>query len=434
MSMLSYNYSLQGKSHKIRNIVCQDHSVIYENGIWRMAVVADGVGSCKHSDKASEIAVDSVCKIVNASFPIMGKNEDYLALIRVAMNFAANAIERYVDNNGENIDDYQTTLAFALYNGNSVYYANAGDSGIIALDEKGYYHVLTEKQNNEYGEVYTLARRGFEIGKADFNAVAVVCMTDGLLDWCTPRYLEAHRYKVFVPRMELFVDKSFWIGEALDDAAIQDFSEKKRSVISELVERVGTDDHMDEVYGELNDRNLTDDLSAAVLINTEAFLDKIRWEPLPEKSTFEILVDSYLYFYDLYPSSAKEMFTEHVKNCNPDMADEELDKCVTEIIAEVSKRNSSAEEKKDDEVKVEEPPAIETPNNAEAESETQEDKSEPNAEWGLDPIDKSSKFGEETEKSEACPADAEDAKEDAEDNKNGAIGSFFDKIKNKIKG
>ena len=61
-------------------------------------------------------------------------------------------------------------------------------------------------------------------------------MTDGLLDWCTPRYLEAHRYKVFVPRMELFVDKSFWIGEALDDAAIQDFTEKKPRVISELVE------------------------------------------------------------------------------------------------------------------------------------------------------------------------------------------------------
>lgn len=89
--------------------------------------MADGVGMCKYSDEASSIAVKSFCKMVHAGFPFGGSDEDIMALINLDMG------------------DYETTLAVALYDGKNVYYGNVRDSGIIALDEYGEYHVLSEK-------------------------------------------------------------------------------------------------------------------------------------------------------------------------------------------------------------------------------------------------------------------------------------------------
>lgn len=83
MSILNYNFSLQGLSHKERNIVCQDASTTYINGIWHLSIVADGIGACKHSDKASQMAVENACKLANAMFPINGTDEDYLSLMRM---------------------------------------------------------------------------------------------------------------------------------------------------------------------------------------------------------------------------------------------------------------------------------------------------------------------------------------------------------------
>lgn len=82
--------------------------------------------------------------------------------------------------------EYHTTLAMALYDGKNLYYGNAGDSGIIALDDYGTYHVVTSQQNNEYGEVITLASRNFVVGKVDYNVIAVLCMTDGIFEWVAP--------------------------------------------------------------------------------------------------------------------------------------------------------------------------------------------------------------------------------------------------------
>ena len=59
--MITYGYSLQGKSHIDRNTVCQDSSaaVKLKSGYY-LGVVADGVGSAPHSDVGSGIAVESL--------------------------------------------------------------------------------------------------------------------------------------------------------------------------------------------------------------------------------------------------------------------------------------------------------------------------------------------------------------------------------------
>lgn len=343
MNILNYNFSLQGLSHKKGNIVCQDAGTIYINGVWHLAIAADGVGSCKHSDKASQMAVENACKLANAMFPINGTDEDYLSLMRMIMHYTANYIERSVSKQGEDIHDYETTFVAALYNGKDVYYANAGDSGIIALNTNGVYHVVTTKHNNEYGEVFPLSRRMFEVGKANFDAAAVICMTDGLLDWVTPNSLRDHKYRVSVPRMNIFVDQALF-NEELDDEKMKEYSDLVQQMITELAERSETDDHIDKKYGELKDKNLKDDLTVAVLINTEALYDSIQWEEPKEKTTIEKFADTYKTLISLYPKDGKDMLLKHIKDCNANSSDEEIAEYVEKVIALAEKQSGEKAE------------------------------------------------------------------------------------------
>lgn len=335
MSILSYSFSEKGFSHEKSKMPCQDASVVAEIGsIWHLAVVADGIGSCKNSDKASEIAVKAVCSIINKGFPYNGEDEDILALVRTSMHWAANAIEVYVQNENANIKDYQTTLAIALYDGVKVFYGNAGDSGIVALDEFGEYHVLTKKQNNEYDEVIPLYSRKFEVGKTDFNVAAVFCMTDGILDWVVPKVLEKWKYPVHVDRAGLLVNPSFW-DQTKKPLEISEYRDAVIKTLHELIVQLNNDSDSEE-FGSLRDGNLKDDLSAAVLINTDADLspEEILFEQPPEPTIEEIYSKKWHEFKNLYPSYAKESFIKYVRENNPNMTEEEILNYVEKITGE----------------------------------------------------------------------------------------------------
>ena len=48
----SYYFSLTGRDHKNAGLPCHDYSAIGEiSSSWNIAVVADGVGSCKHAER-----------------------------------------------------------------------------------------------------------------------------------------------------------------------------------------------------------------------------------------------------------------------------------------------------------------------------------------------------------------------------------------------
>ena len=140
----SYCFSIVGKDHIKKHMPCHDSSLIAAiSSSWKIAVVADGVGSCKHAETASKIAVETVAKLIKEQFPpFVSDDQTYFSVIRAAMHGAANAIERYVEKNDEgNEREYQTTLSVAVMSSKLLYYGNAGDSGIIALDDQGEYQI-----------------------------------------------------------------------------------------------------------------------------------------------------------------------------------------------------------------------------------------------------------------------------------------------------
>lgn len=343
MSIQSYCFSLEGLSHREKNMPCQDNSGLLKRGPWQAAAVADGVGSCRYAEIASKIAVETACKVINAAFPYEG-DENFLALMRIAMHSAENAIEAYILKNKGNINDYQTTLALALYNGKTLYFANAGDSGIIALDEYGQYHVLTQKQNNEYGDVHTLAERKFEVGKADFIPAAVACMTDGVLDWVVPRSLEKEKSKIHVPRASLFVHPDFWRRKTpLDETAMEEYRENAKAELEDIVLMAAESRNDHEVYGSLMEGNLMDDLSVAVMVNPSSLIDpaSISWKPPAPPTADEYYLAQWRMLKRQYPSVAEYELVKKIFEANQTWTYQDVQKYV-EFIKELDNEESAS--------------------------------------------------------------------------------------------
>lgn len=320
----SYCFSLVGRDHIKNQIPCHDSSLIKAiSSSWKIAVVADGVGSCKHAEIASEIAVKEVAELIKKQFPPSSSDERaYFSVIHAAMHGAANAIETYVEEKDPgNEMEYQTTLAVAIMSGKNLYYGSAGDSGIIALDDQGNYHLVTKKQNDELGRVYSIpTNRLFEIGKANYIPAAVLCMTDGMYDTIAPVTLRNNKFPVNVPFANMFVTYALGLEKFKESEAVE-------SCKNHLIKYLQSDEC----------KNMTDDLSVAALINTNSDLqpEDIKWE--------EPQIDFYALKWNevsLYPSieTRNKLFKQYIREKNPDWSETQVD----ELLKKYSESNSSS--------------------------------------------------------------------------------------------
>lgn len=191
--MITYGFSQQGKSHIQKGVVCQDsHRIeIMENG-WYILVVADGVGSAKHSEDGSRIASETVARYCkNNILPDM-TGEQIIERIKESYQIAFRQIEIFCQDIGGQIEDYDTTLTTAVYTGAEVYYGHAGDGGIIVKDSKGHYEMITVPQKGVDGISVRPLRSGsdsWEFGIRSKKVTAVLLATDGMLDTLLPPLL-----------------------------------------------------------------------------------------------------------------------------------------------------------------------------------------------------------------------------------------------------
>lgn len=323
MNIASYSFSERGIMHIENALPCQDSSDGMSYGLWRVAIVADGVGSCKHSDEASKIAVKSALKTVYNCFPNNCKEKDLLSLITMSFHCAANTIEMHVKKINGDPKEYHTTLAIALYDGKNLYYGNAGDSGIIALDDYGVYHVVTSQQNNEYGEVITLASRTFVVGKVDFNVIAVMCMTDGVFEWVVPKTKNNGSEKgVYVPRANLFIQPKLWDHkQEITDDLSESLKEHVTKTFKRITDALVSNDNNQKLlqaYGSLDEGNLRDDISVSAIINYGADISSgdIKWNPPAKPTVEEMYCRKWEEILEIYPSVAKKEFLSYISKNN----------------------------------------------------------------------------------------------------------------------
>lgn len=202
-----FGFSQQGKSHIESNTPCQDRcgGEYVQESNYLILAVADGVGSCALSDLGADTAVHAVVDFIRKEIlkSDSKKLDSTLAgsMLRNAMQFAYDQVESAAMVNEQLLYSLQSTLTVAVYDGTDLYFAHAGDDGIVALTKEGTLALATTRhKGEEASSVYPLQGKSmWQFGMVP-NTVAFVMATDGVLDAFVRNSFEKDR--VYYPFVE----------------------------------------------------------------------------------------------------------------------------------------------------------------------------------------------------------------------------------------
>ncbi len=256
-------FSQQGESHLRKNVPCQDRSGFkVAGGRILIAAVADGVGSCALSDYGAETAVNSSLGFLEQYFVSELKKDSFKfddpvrmgSVLRDMMRFAYESVEKRAEELEQLLYSFQSTLTVAVYDGNTLYFAHAGDDGIVALNKAGVYALVTSRhKGEEASSVYPLqSQKTWQFGKVD-DTVAFVMATDGVLDAFVG--LPAENNRVYYP----FVEPVFYAKQTNEEEAEQ--------ICSDWYEYMASPSYRASV---------TDDLSFVGVVNQKAIQTSVR--------------------------------------------------------------------------------------------------------------------------------------------------------------
>ncbi len=202
-----FNITQTGESHLKNGTGCQDYSgfeVVGDRIV--LAAIADGVGSCVHSDWGARVAVTESLQYMKDYFIRALEKHDFVfddvlamgPLLQETMHRALRKINEKADE--FNVLDYamHTTLTIAAYDGDRLYFAHAGDDGIVLFQDDGGYKMITHRHKGpEASSVFPLqSTTTWQYGK-EMHLAGFVMATDGLLDYFVRGAFEDNR--VFFP-------------------------------------------------------------------------------------------------------------------------------------------------------------------------------------------------------------------------------------------
>lgn len=207
-----YNMSLAGTSHLNKNIVCQDANEVKRmSNDWIVAVIADGVGSAKYSDKGSSIAVLESVKFIEENICEEWHTESLQSLLLLAFHHALKAIKKQSELDENSIRDYDTTLTCIIYNGVNVVYGHVGDGGIIILNNFGEFSLVTTAQKGEEFNTVIPLRAGpksWVFGTTSEKVAAIALLTDGIYDIVCPWLIAKKEQPIYINYIRSFMDKN----------------------------------------------------------------------------------------------------------------------------------------------------------------------------------------------------------------------------------
>lgn len=183
--MITYGFSIQGKGHIEKGVVCQDASIVKRIKAGRYAgIVADGVGSAAQSDIGAKLAVKTLFLYCEKHITETNTEAEIEGILSSGYEFALNQIEQYAKKQKADIADFDTTLSAAIYDGETVVFGHAGDGGIVARGVDGNISMATSRQKGADGISVRPLRSGS--GSWVFGTVkqvaSVLLVTDGMLD------------------------------------------------------------------------------------------------------------------------------------------------------------------------------------------------------------------------------------------------------------
>jgi serine/threonine protein phosphatase PrpC len=219
---------------------------------WAICLIADGLGSAKHSDAGAFLAVSTVIDHLAKFCPKKWAVPKMISVLKEAYSRALENISRRAVRDRNSVDDYDTTLTVAVYNGNQAVFGHVGDGGIVTLCENGDFKMLTNPQKGgEFNTVSPLkCREKWSFGNSENNICALAMFTDGIYDVVCPWILSGQKQPVYVQYIRPFMDRNILKADSM-----KDFVKIRREV--------------EEFLNSDYNAKITDDKTIAAVINLE---------------------------------------------------------------------------------------------------------------------------------------------------------------------
>lgn len=246
----AYGITLQGLDHAQHGVECQDaHRISEPSDDFRVAAVADGLGSERYSGIASKIAADTAVNYCASKIEKGMSDQAIQGVIRVAFDESWQAVQIKAAEDQHEIDQYDTTLSLAVYMNDTLHFGHSGDSGILALRADGLYEKVTEQQRDENGYVFSLCCADrWVFGTFGKKTAAVFLATDGIYDTLFPLYIRDAPVNIHVALASYFLDNEKLRIDTLGEEEVQ----KKRE---DFLKRIPSN-------------QVSDDKTVVCLINT----------------------------------------------------------------------------------------------------------------------------------------------------------------------
>lgn len=202
----------RGVAHRCYGTRCQDAHMIRrvkQVAIWKdggkrdrllpgkeyvVAAVADGLGSEAHSDigahAAVNTAVSTMCELIG-TWCATGDSALAISMprfIEQAMIKANNAVVKKAASMELPANEFDATLAIAVYDGDQLFYGSAGDSGVIAKTDAGFELLTRPSRVGSAGTYPLYSREKWEIGACCGHVQGFLLATDGILELLVPEF------------------------------------------------------------------------------------------------------------------------------------------------------------------------------------------------------------------------------------------------------
>lgn len=201
----------RGVAHRCYGTRCQDAHMIRrvkQVAIWKdggkrdrllpgkeyvVAAVADGLGSEAHSDigahAAVNTAVSTMCELIG-TWCATGDSALAISMprfIEQSMIKANNAVVKKAASMELPANEFDATLAIAVYDGEQLFYGSAGDSGLIAKTDAGFELVTRASRVGGSGVFPLYCKEKWEISFRD-HVRGFLLATDGVLELLVPEF------------------------------------------------------------------------------------------------------------------------------------------------------------------------------------------------------------------------------------------------------
>ncbi|MCK4441948.1 MAG: protein phosphatase 2C domain-containing protein, partial [Sulfurovaceae bacterium] len=140
-----------GQGHISKNIPCQDRTFKlikkHSSGTFYGLALADGAGSCSHSDIGAEFIVKKILNFIKSKFLYIYKKNNPSQYI---IKYIEKELYEFSNKKNINFKDLSSTLLFIAIKNNKFIIGHIGDGVIGMLDNKNILKTISKPDNGEF--------------------------------------------------------------------------------------------------------------------------------------------------------------------------------------------------------------------------------------------------------------------------------------------